>query len=135
MPNWTLTFVDGNKYNCNVTHYKKDNRNVVLSFAIQYADGDYDVFVLSPTHRHKEVNTMVKVAANVITGSTGATAGHKIGSAKGKLGGIVGAGLGILISVLATKAKEDLFDNEIIDDGDYYDSQGNIAVRGLLTLK
>jgi hypothetical protein len=138
MPSWTLTTENGIKDTWDVVDYRKNKGNVVLSFAIRYkAQGQIrtEAFVLSPKHRHKEVPKVVQSGLELVSASGGAATGYTVGSAAGLVGGLTGGALGFFLGHLATHSAIEFFEEEVIDDGDYYDSRGYLAFRGLITVK
>ncbi len=132
MPKWDLTLADGQNVSWEISGYKKNRHNVILTFGVHFRTG-FEVYTLTPTHRHKsEVTELVVYGLDEVVGLA---AGYELASAFGVLAGLTGGAVGLLLGYVATKVAKEWFEDESIDSGDYHDSKGNLVIRGLLTLK
>lgn len=129
MTRLNLKTVDNQQVSWNIDEYKTNSRNVVLSFGVHFDDGSNNVFFLVPKRTHHQQHTFVKTVVDALS----AESGYSLGSSKGVGKGLLGAGIGLLVGVAAGIVL-DSFDEDVVDDGDYYDRHGRLVFRGLITL-
>jgi hypothetical protein len=139
MPVWSLVDAkDGSHLKVDVVDFKADKHGTVLSFAIRFeyhGKPETETFMLALRHHQREVPRVVKGVLELVSGSGGASVGYKVGSAGGMVGGLTGAALGLFLGHLATHVAEGFFSEQGIEEGDYYDSRGDISFRGPIRLR
>ena len=128
---WKIQTIDG-PVEWSIDHYELyPGTNIVSTFAVEFTDG-WEQFTLAPRGHGSEVNKLIKAAIQTVGIGGGAKKGYEMGLAKGVRFGLTTGAIGMVVGYVAGRVAEDWFPDNIVEDGDYYASGGQLLRRGLI---
>lgn len=145
MPTWTLTPINGTETTFPISDYKADSKGIVLSFATT-TDAGTETFHIAPADKQNELPGILSGGLGMLSNLAGAGAGFKLaeaaiakidgegsfqmGGAEAKVTELAGGILGAFLAHTAEQSAAKLYANREIDNGDYYNSVGQMIFHG-----